>query len=96
MIYWEQLRAKIKNATVKTTNATVKTIDATVKVSATPKAVLELLRGNGKLTAEEMAKDIGKDITTIKRAISALKEKDLLQRIGSDKTGYWKVTKSIE
>jgi ATP-dependent DNA helicase RecG len=81
--------------TVKGKNATVKTTGATVKVSATPKAVLELLSANGKLTAEEMAKDIGKDITTIKRAIRALKEKDLLQRIGSDKIGYWKVAKSL-
>jgi fido (protein-threonine AMPylation protein) len=83
--------AKTSNATAIGKNATVKTAGATVKVSATQKAVLELLSGNGKLTAEEIANDIGKDITTIKRAIRALKEKDLLQRIGSDKTGYWKV-----
>ena len=42
-----------------------------------------------------MAKDIDRDITIIKRAIRALKEKDLLHHIGFDKTGYWKVTKSL-
>ncbi|MGI6593508.1 MAG: hypothetical protein ACOX24_04595 [Christensenellales bacterium] len=84
-----------KNTTVRGKNATVKTTDATVKVSATQKAVLELLSGNGKLTAEEMAKDIGRDITIIKRQIRVLKEKDLLHHIGFDKTGYWKVTKSL-
>ena len=77
-----------KNATVKSDNATV---NATVKISATQKAICELLGGNGKLTAEDMANDIGKDVTTIKRAIKGLKDKGLLARIGSDKTGYWKV-----
>jgi fido (protein-threonine AMPylation protein) len=81
------------NATVKTSakgkNATVKTAIATVKISATQKAILELLSDNGRLTAEDIASDIGKDISTIKRAIKGLKEKDLLERIGSDKTGFW-------
>ena len=80
-----------KNATAKTKNATVKKTNATVKLSATQKAILELLNGNGKLTAEDMKNDIGKDVTTIKRAIKGLKEKGLLVRVGSDKTGYWKV-----
>ncbi|MCL2631394.1 MAG: winged helix-turn-helix transcriptional regulator, partial [Firmicutes bacterium] len=80
-----------KNATVNPKNATVNDKNATVKVSATQNAILNLLRGNGKLTAEDIANDIGKDIATIKRAIKSLKDKGLLARIGSDKTGYWKV-----
>lgn len=50
-----------------------------------------MLRGNGKLTAGDIGNDIGKDVTTIKRAIKGLKEKGFLMRVGSDKTGYWKV-----
>ncbi|MDR0696937.1 MAG: Fic family protein [Christensenellaceae bacterium] len=72
-------------------NATVKGKNATVKISATQNAILGLLSGNGKLTAEDIAGDIGKDLVTIKRAIKGLKDKGLLERIGSDKTGYWKV-----
>jgi fido (protein-threonine AMPylation protein) len=85
-----------KNATVKSKNATAKPENATVKVSATQKAILELLGGNGRLTAEDIATDIGKDVTTIKRAIKVLKDKGLLARVGSDKTGYWKVKGASE
>ena len=80
-----------RNATIKPENATIKNANATINISATQKAILELLSGNGKLTAEDIAKDIGKDIVTIKRAIKVLKDKGLLERVGSNKTGYWKV-----
>jgi len=82
---------KSENAAVKSKNATVKSTNATVKVSATQKAILELLSGNGKLTAGDIASDIGKDVVTIKRTIKGLKLKGLLERVGSDKAGYWRV-----
>ncbi len=72
-------------------NATVNLENATVKLSKTQSAILELLQTNPKLTMLEISQDLGRDITTIKRAIKSLKEKGLLERIGSDKTGYWKV-----
>lgn len=56
----KQSRTKTNNATVMGKNATVKTTSATVKVSATQKVVMELFSGNGKLTAEEMAKILAK------------------------------------
>jgi len=83
----------ITNATVNDGDATVTGYNATVKLSSTQWAVLELLNSNGRLTAEDMANDIGKDISTIKRATKALKNKGVLERIGSDKTGSWKVLK---
>jgi len=89
----ENATVNARNATAKPKNATVKSENATVKLSSTQKAILELLSGNGKLTAEEIASDIGKDVVTIKRAIKKLKENGLLERTGSDKAGYWKVLK---
>jgi len=89
----ENATVKRRNATVNNKNATVKHGNATVKLSSTQWAVLELLNSNGRLTAEDMASDIGKDISTIKRATKVLKNKGVLERIGSDKTGYWKVLK---
>jgi DNA-binding transcriptional ArsR family regulator len=82
---------KLDSATAIAKNATIKPKNATINLSATQKAVLEILGGNGKITADNIASDIGKDIGTIKRAIRELKEKGLLERIGSNKTGYWKV-----
>lgn len=57
----------------------------------TPDAIIELLKSNQQLTRKEMAELIGKDIRTIGRAIKTLQENGRLQRIGSDKTGYWKL-----
>lgn len=53
--------------------------------------VLELLKKNGrKYTKQDIANTIGKSVSTINRVIKSLKEQDLLERIGSNKTGYWK------
>jgi predicted HTH transcriptional regulator len=38
-----------------------------------------------------MAERIGKDIRTIARAIKRLQESGRLKRVGSDKTGCWKI-----
>ena len=53
--------------------------------------VLDLLRKNGrKYTKQDMAEAIGKSTSTVNRVIKSLKEKDLIERVGSNKTGYWK------
>jgi len=57
----------------------------------TPDAIIELLKSNQHLTRQAMAELIGKDISTIGRAIKSLQNNGRLQRIGSDKTGHWKV-----
>ena len=44
-----------------------------------------------KLTRQQLAEMIGKDIRTIGRAISRLQQDNQLKRIGPDKTGYWEV-----
>ena len=56
--------------------------------------VLELLKKNGKkYTKQDMANSIGKSISTINRVIKSLNDKELIERIGSNKTGYWKTKK---
>ena len=83
--------------------AIVKTLEQNAPVSAsvnapvninhlkTADAIIELLKSNSQLTRKEMADLIGKDIRTIGRAIKSLQDNGRLQRIGSDKTGHWKV-----
>ena len=39
----------------------------------------------------ELAAKTGYSLATIKRHIQALKKLGIIERIGSDKTGYWKV-----
>lgn len=53
-------------------------------------AVLELLMKNPYCTSEDIAKSIKKSLRTVKRVLSSLRAKKLIERIGSTKTGYWK------
>ena len=54
--------------------------------------VLDLLRNNRqKYKKQSLANVIGKSTSTINRIIKSLQDKDLIERIGSNKTGYWKV-----
>ncbi len=38
-----------------------------------------------------MAEALGKDVKTIGRAIKKLTEAGRIERVGSDKAGYWKI-----
>ena len=48
-----------------------------------------LIQRNPQLTRQQMADALGKNIRTIGRAITQLQQAGRLQRVGSDKTGYW-------
>ena len=51
--------------------------------------ILILIRANPRISKREMADSIGISTTAIDKHIIALKDKGLLQRIGSDKAGHW-------
>ena len=53
--------------------------------------VYKLLKNDDSLTAEIIAKKIGRDIRTVFRKIEALKEKGLIKREGNVRKGYWAV-----
>jgi len=57
----------------------------------TPDAILVLIQHEPSITRAKLAQLIGKDVRTIARAIKKLQDEGKLQRIGSDKTGHWKV-----
>ncbi len=65
--------------------------DESGTVNKTEKSVLELLSANTNITVAELMQKTGKAERTVKRALASLKEKGLIERVGSDKTGYWKV-----
>ena len=62
-----------------------------VKLSVTEQAVLDCIKEDNALSALEIAGKIGKEKRTVERTIKALKEKGLIRRVGSDKTGSWKI-----
>lgn len=78
-----------KNVTVNVT-ANV-TGNVTVKLNNTEQKILKILQDNPNITQEQLANILKVTPMTIKRNTSKLKEKGILERIGADKNGYWKI-----
>lgn len=53
--------------------------------------MIEIISQNSNIKIEELANDIGISQGAVKKNIQKLKEKGILKRIGSDRSGYWKV-----
>ena len=45
------------------------------------------------MTIDEITKELGIARETVKRALKTLREKEIIRRVGSDKTGYYEVLK---
>jgi predicted HTH transcriptional regulator len=72
--------------TVKTQNDTVKS-----EIDTVNDTVFDLIKQNNKITATEISERLKMSLSTAKRKIKELKEQGKIKRIGSDKTGYWKI-----
>ena len=57
----------------------------------TADAILRLLEDNARLTRQQIADILGKDVRTVARAMAKLQQAGSLSRIGSDKAGHWEV-----
>lgn len=55
------------------------------------KLILELLRNDNSLTASKISEMISQSSRNIQRIMDSLRNKGLIERIGSNKSGYWKV-----
>jgi len=72
--------------TVKPPSDTVKSENDTVNDT-----VFNLIKQNNKITAAGISERLNISLSTAKRKIKDLKVKGTIERIGSDKTGYWKI-----
>ena len=61
------------------------------QISDLEQTVLSCLRDDPGMTNAELIIKTGKSQRTITRALAALKRKNLIIRVGSNKTGYWQV-----
>ena len=66
-------------------------VNGVVKMSVGEEKVYKFLRKNPNATIKIISIDTNLSTRTVQRILSSLKEKDLLIRMGSDKTGYWKI-----
>lgn len=57
----------------------------------TERRVLAALRDNPNLTHEQIATSIGKGVTTAQKAVRRLREGGYIERVGSNKSGWWRV-----
>lgn len=53
--------------------------------------VLSLIQKDNTITAKEISECLKMSLSTVRRKIKELQEKGKLERIGSDKTGHWKI-----
>ncbi|MCM1173056.1 MAG: winged helix-turn-helix transcriptional regulator [Clostridium sp.] len=62
-----------------------------VNLNETQLQVLGFIRDNNNITKKQLQEKTKKSKTTIDNVINFLKKNNLIERIGSNKTGYWKV-----
>lgn len=75
--------ADIVNDTVNdTVNSQLDTVNDTV---------FSLIQQDNKITAQEIGERLKMSLSTVRRKIKELRANGKLERIGSDKTGYWKI-----
>lgn len=83
------------NNTVKPRIDTLKPRIDTVKprIDTVNDTVFSLMEQDNKITAIEISERLGLSLSTVRRKIKELRDSGKIERIGSDKTGFWKVVK---
>jgi predicted HTH transcriptional regulator len=86
--------ADTQNDTVKSENNTVNAQFDTVKSEndTVNDTVFSLIEQNSQITAHQISDRLNMSISTVRRKIRELKNSGKIERIGSDKTGHWKIT----
>ena len=54
--------------------------------------VFSLIKQEKNITAKEISERLKMSLSTVRRKIKELRNNGKIERIGSDKTGYWKIT----
>ncbi len=62
-----------------------------VKVGVNEGKIFKLIKENNHITYKELAEKVGISEKSIYKNINKLKKKNLIKRVGSDKTGYWEI-----
>ena len=68
-------------------------VNEPVKLTKATQRVLECLKRTPDTTIDTIVEEIGVARETVKRALKTLREKGIIRRIGSDKTGYYEIIK---
>jgi predicted HTH transcriptional regulator len=64
----------------------------TVKLSKNEQKIVRLIKESASITANELSEILGINLRNTKNNIANLKKVDVIERVGPDKGGYWKLT----
>lgn len=70
------------------------TVNDTVnrRIDTVNDTVFSLIKQDNKITANEISGRLKMSVSTVRRKIKELRNNGKIERIGSDKTGYWRIT----
>lgn len=83
----EKAPTRVPNAFKETSIAAANRLDMT----STDEYILKVLETNGRVTAVRIAEVLGISESTVRRSFRRLRVYGLIERIGSNKAGYWRV-----
>lgn len=66
-------------------------VNVGIKLTKTEQRILELLSENKEISAEEMAAALHVTRRTVERHLASLKKNGIIERVGSNKNGFWKI-----
>lgn len=66
-------------------------VNVPVNLSERQKQILYLMKNNTTITIHQLSEELNVNERTIRRDITSLKQLNILVRIGSDKTGEWRI-----
>jgi predicted HTH transcriptional regulator len=69
------------------------TVNDTVKpqIDTVNDTVFSFIEQDNKITAKKIGERLKMSLSTVRRKIKELRDNGKIERIGSDKTGYWKI-----
>ncbi|MCI6913277.1 MAG: winged helix-turn-helix transcriptional regulator [Treponema succinifaciens] len=80
-----------RNVTVNSENISVNNKNITVKLMQTQKDILNLIKENPCITQNEIASKLNIARETVNRNMKKLQQEKIIQRLGADKNGSWKI-----
>ena len=66
-------------------------MDRKEEITDFEREILDLIKINSRIMQQEMCNITGAGRTTITNNLRKMKENNLIERIGSDRKGYWKI-----
>ena len=69
-------------------------INVGINVGIREGKILQLILGNPSISAVKIGEELGVTARQAERLLSALKQKQIIRRIGANKNGHWEIIKA--